>query len=250
MTAVDETLALTLLIFTAAVLYSSVGHAGASGYLAVMALFGLAPEVMRPTALVLNVLVATIATTRFAMAGYFSWRGLWPFIVLSIPCAFIGGAIQLPGSIYKPLVGVILLLAAARLLWSTLGERVLQAKASRSLPLAPAIASGGGIGLLSGLTGTGGGIFLSPLLLFSGWAETRGSGGISAAFILVNSLAGLAGNLTSVRSLPEHLPLLVAAAGIGGLLGAELGSRRLANAAFQRLLAAVLVIAGLKLLFT
>jgi len=233
------------LIFVAATLYSSVGHAGASGYLAAMALMAVSPAVMKPTALVLNILVASIATIKFYKAGYFSWDILWPFALGSIPLSFVGGAITLPGHVYKPIVGVVLLFAAARLAWETKKK---QEMASHRPPLAGAVACGASIGLLSGLTGTGGGIFLTPLLLFMRWAETRKSAGISAAFILVNSIAGLAGNVSSVKHLPPLMPYLVVAAIAGGFLGSELGSRRLPPLGLRYLLAVVLVVAGFKLI--
>lgn len=236
---------LTALVFVTAILYASVGHAGASGYLAAMALLAVAPGVMKPTALVLNIAVATIATFRFQRAGYFSWSTLWPFALGSIPFAFLGGAIRLPGHVYKPAVGCLLLLAAVQLAWATATSR---SAPTRRAPRTAAIVSGAGIGLLSGLTGTGGGIFLSPLLLFMGWAEVRQAAGVAAAFILMNSFAGLAGNLLSVRSLPPFLPWLLGAAVAGGLLGAELGSRRLAPGSLRYVLAVVLVVAGLKLM--
>jgi uncharacterized protein len=239
---------LTALIFLAAILYSAVGHAGASGYLAVMAFVGLAPVEMKPTALVLNILVATIAAVRYNQAGAFSWRALWPFLLGSIPLAFLGGAVHLPGHIYRPIVGVVLLIAAARLLWPAAEKGA--ASVAPHVPLVPAVGSGAAIGLLSGLTGTGGGIFLSPLMLFCGWAQARQTAGGSAAFILANSIAGLAGNVASVRGLPAFLPALLVAAGLGGFIGAELGSRTLGQSAFQRVLTVVLVIAGLKLIFT
>lgn len=239
---------LALLIFAAAMLYSSVGHAGASGYLAAMALFGLAPAVMKPTALTLNILVATIATVKFYRAGYFSWRLLLPFTVASIPCAFIGGYITLPGHAYKTIVGVIMLFAAYRL-FRVAGKAVEQTEV-KHIPLWAALLSGAVIGLLSGLTGTGSGIFLSPLLLFMGWAETRQSSGLSAAFILVNSIAGLLGNVSSVGALPTSIFIFAPAAIIGGFIGAEYGSKHIAGANLRRLLAVVLIIAGLKLIFT
>jgi uncharacterized protein len=217
--ATTDIVSLALLIFAAAVLYSSVGHAGASGYLAAMALFGLAPAMMKPTVLVLNILVATIATLRFSRAGYFPWSTLWPFAIGSIPFAFAGGAINLSGGIYKPIVGLILFFSAARLAWPSQREPMQDAK---SVPVLPAVASGAGIGLLSGLTGTRGGIFLSPLLLFMGWAETRETAGVSAAFILVNSLAGLRGHLASMWSLPAAILVWATAAVAGGIVGAGL----------------------------
>jgi uncharacterized membrane protein YfcA len=246
----DYVVVLAVLIFAAATLYSSVGHAGASGYLAAMALVGVAPEVMKPTALALNILVATIATVRFYRASYFYWTALWPFAIGSIPLSFIGGAIILPGYLYKPTVGIVLLYAAYRLFRSTLKDTREPADKGINIPTAPAVASGGVIGLLSGLTGTGGGIFLSPLLLFTGWAGTRPTSGTSAAFILVNSVAGLAGNITSVQNLPDALPLWAVAAGMGAFIGTQVGTRHLQSNGIRRALAAVLVIAGLKLMLT
>jgi uncharacterized protein len=246
----EQVTLLAVLILAAAILYSSVGHAGASGYLAAMALVGVAPDVMKPTALALNILVATIATARYSRAGYFSWAGLWPFAIGSIPLAFVGGAITLPGYLYKPAVGLVLFYAAYRLFRSTVGGTQEAPDKGISVPTLPAVAWGGGIGLLSGLTGTGGGIFLSPLLLFTGWAGTRPTSGTSAAFILVNSVAGLAGSYSSLQYLPAALPVWAVAAGVGGLIGSELGSRKLQNDGIRRALAAVLVIAGLKLMLT
>ena len=241
---------LTVLIFAAAILYSSVGHAGASGYLAAMALVGVAPDVMKPTALALNILVATIATVRYYRAGYFYWSALWPFAVGSIPLSFVGGAIILPGYLYKPAVGLVLLYAAYRLFRSTVQEPPESADKAINIPTAPAVASGGVIGLLAGLTGTGGGIFLSPLLLFTGWAGTRPTSGASAAFILVNSVAGLTGNFASVQNLPDAIPVWAVAAAVGALIGTQLGTRHLRSDGIRRALAVVLVVAGLKLILT
>lgn len=245
-----ETLTLTLLIFVAALLYSSVGHAGASGYLAAMALFGLAPDVMKPTALVLNLVVATVGTIRFASAGHFDWKLFWPFAALSVPMAFLGGTMKLPISTYKIILGCVLLFAAWRLM--------VKPKVRASLPVVEgaqrphfmslALLLGAGIGLLSGLTGVGGGIFLSPLLLFLGWADVKKTAGISVAFILVNSAAGLLGHFTSVRNVPHEIVWWAPAALVGGIIGAELGSRRLEPVTMRRLLAVVLIVAGLKML--
>jgi uncharacterized protein len=243
----NEIVTLSLLILLAAALYSSVGHGGASGYLAAMALFGLAPAQMKPTALCLNILVASIATFRFYRAGCFSWRLFWPFAVASIPLAFVGGAITLPTTVYKQIVGVTLLYAAFRLFSYTRAKA--EAGATRRAPVAWAILLGALIGFLSGLTGVGGGIFLSPLLLLMGWADTRRTAGVSAAFILVNSIAGLAGNFSSVQTLPRALPYFALAALVGGLAGSEFGSKRLASVTIRRLLAVVLVVAGVKMIF-
>jgi uncharacterized membrane protein YfcA len=245
-----DILLLSLLILLAAALYSSVGHGGASGYLAAMALFGLAPAVMRPTALCLNLLVSSLATLRFHRAGHFRWRTFWPFALTSVPLAFLGGALTLPATIYKQLVGVVLLFAAVRLFLSTLDRGATkETRETRDAPLVPAMLLGAGVGLLSGLTGVGGGIFLSPLLLLAGWADARRTAAVSAAFILVNSAAGLLGNPAGLRSVSAALPYFALAALAGGIAGTEFGSRRLPPQWIRRLLAAVLVVAGLKMIF-
>lgn len=238
---------LPALIFLAAILYASVGHGGASGYLAVMALFGVAPQVMRPTALTLNILVSLIALIKFYRAGCFSWRLFLPFALTSVPLAFVGGSIVLPTSIYKPIVGAVLIYAAIRLFFSA---KVGQQTQVRPMNLPLAIVFGAVIGLLSGLTGVGGGIFLSPLLVFLNWGDMRHVAGVAAAFVWVNSVAGLAGHLSIVSEFPSSLPLWALAAVVGGWLGADYGSKRLGNPALRRLLAVVLVIAGFKMIFS
>jgi uncharacterized protein len=238
-------LLIALLIVAAAILYSSVGHGGASAYLAIMALASIEPLVMRPAALVLNLVVASLAAVRFHRAGAFHVRSLLPFLVGSVPLAFVGGAIVLQDSIYKALVGIVLLAAAGRLWWTA--GRADDERAPSIRPL-PALAIGAGLGLLAGLTGTGGGIFLTPLLLMIGWAGPRQAGGLSAGFILCNSAAGLAGNVSAVGLVPDSLLLWAPAAFIGGLIGTELGVRRFSPLTLRRTLAVVLVVAGLKLL--
>jgi uncharacterized membrane protein YfcA len=240
--------ALAALIFLAALLYSSVGQAGASGYLAVMALAGVTHTSMKPTALTINILVATIVTFKFYRAGLISFRQLWPFALSSVPCSFVGGYITLPGHWYKTVVGLILLFAAFMLL--RVAQKARDVTETKAVPLWAALLSGAVIGLLSGLTGTGGGIFLSPLLLFMGWAGTRATAGLSAAFILVNSIAGLLGNVSSVGALPGAIFILAPVAMVGGYIGAGYGSKRIGGASLRRLLAVVLIIAGLKLIFT
>lgn len=237
---------LALLFVAAAVLYASVGHAGASGYLAIMALFGMAPAEMRPTALVLNILVATITTYKFYRAGNFSWKVFLPFALGSAPLAYIGGGLTLPIQFYKPLVGLVLLYSAIRLIQTTRGTN--NAAEIKPAPAWLGVCVGILIGLLSGLTGVGGGIFLSPLIVLMSWADARHTAGVSAAFILVNSIAGLLGHLSSVDNLPASLPLLVVSVAIGGYFGAEYGSKRFSNAAIKRLLAVVLIIGGMKMI--
>jgi uncharacterized membrane protein YfcA len=236
---------LFLAVCVIAFLYSSVGHAGASGYIATMALFGLSPTVIRPTALVLNILVASIGSFQFWRAGHFSWRLFWPFALLSIPAAYLGGYLQLPASVLKILIGLVLLFSAVRLIFRRSDPETV------SPPSAPAaIGLGAGIGFLSGLTGTGGGIFLTPLLLFCSWARIKQAAAVSALFILVNSIAGLAGHFTANHSVPSLAMVLAAAAVMGGILGSHLGSRRFPVRTISLLLATVLVIAGAKLIFT
>lgn len=241
----NDATVVAILIFLAAVLYASVGHAGASGYLAAMALVGVPAEVMKPTALALNIVVATIAATRFYWAGQIDIRRLWPLVVGSVPLSFVGGAIQLPERVYNPIVGAILLLTAWRI--ATTASRIATTP-PRPMPIPAALAAGAVIGLISGLSGTGGSIFLSPLLLLLSWAHVREVAGLAAAFVLVNSIAGLLGNVASVQYLPRELAVWSAVAAVGAILGAELGSRHLPPRILQYVLALVLVVAGCKLL--
>ena len=243
---VSETLIIAILFFVGAALYASVGHGGASSYLAAMGLFSLAPDVMKPTALALNILVASVATFKFYRAGLFSWRIFWPFAAASVPAAFVGGAVMLPTRWYKIVVGVVLLYAAVWMFKSALRPI---SKETHSPPLWAAVLAGLAIGFLSGLTGVGGGIFLSPLLLSMGWAETRATSGVAAPFILVNSIAGLLGHIASVSQLPPNVPVWGAAALIGGWIGASYGSKRAPVPVLRQLLSLVLVVASVKLIF-
>lgn len=226
--------------------YAAVGHGGASAYLAAMALAGIAPAEMRPVALVLNVVVASLASWKFHRAGHFRAELFWPFAAAAIPLAYAGGAITLPSQAYKVLVGVVLLYAAWQL-WRSAraGEEM---RDVRTPPLGAAMAIGGTMGFLAGLTGVGGGIFLSPLLLMLGWAGTKQTSAVAAPFILVNSLAGLAAIFaTKGIGLPAYAWILAPAVLIGGWLGAEYGSRRFANPLVRKLLAVVLALAGGKM---
>ncbi|HVE66432.1 MAG TPA: sulfite exporter TauE/SafE family protein [Thermoanaerobaculia bacterium] len=236
-------LLLGVLVFLSAVLYSSVGHGGASAYLAVMALFGILPLVMKPAALVMNLGVAGAGTIRFASARLVPWRLLLPLCAGSVPAAYAGGLIELPTRSHRVLLGAVLLVAAVRLAMR------LRPDALRPPPPALGLAAIGVVfGFVAGLTGVGGGIFLSPLLILARWEETRMTAGASAFFILVNSAAGLAGHLAGGGSVPlEALPL-TAVALAGGLLGSWLGARRLVPVTLRRILAAVLLVAGTKLL--
>jgi len=243
MSAIELSL-LLLLILAAATLYSSVGHGGASGYLAVMVLVGIPPVMMKPSALVMNIGVASIATWRFYRAGHFRWDLLWPFALTSIPLAFVGGAMKIPIPAYRVIVAISLLIAAARFIitphWS---KPVIKLP-----PLWITLTVGAVLGLISGMTGVGGGIFLSPLLLFLGWAEARETAGVAAPFIVVNSVAGLLGHTASLQHLPAELPWMAITAMVGGVLGSYLGAQRVAPAVFRRMLGVVLVVAAMKFL--
>ena len=230
-----------------ALLYSSVGHAGASGYLAVMALMGVAPMVMKPSALVLNIVVSLIAVHQFYRAGAFSWRIFLPLAATSIPFAFLGGYLTLPAHWYKPLVGMILLYAVLYSFRRSYQTQLPEPKTPSVFTLGLV---GAVLGLLSGLTGVGGGIFLSPLLLRMNWAPVRTISGIAAMFILVNSISGLLGVLTHHAAVSPSLPYWVVAVMLGGYIGARLGSRHLNVVLIQRFLSVVLLISGLKMLLT
>ncbi|MDG1837508.1 MAG: sulfite exporter TauE/SafE family protein [Phycisphaerales bacterium] len=244
---------LTVAIFAMAILYSSVGHAGASGYIAAMAIVTTMPqEDMKAVALTLNIFVAGAGSWRFIRAGHFDWKLFWPFAVCAVPFAFIGGMWKLPAIVFNPLIGVVLLYAAC-----VLGLRVLKANNGTSSEsthvrphLATALTAGGGLGLLAGLTGTGGGIFLSPLLLMRNWASPQRTAAISIVFVLVNSIAGLGGVIADSPSLPASLPIYIIGALAGGLIGSSLGANKLPGNKIRLLLSLVLIIAAVKMFIT
>lgn len=247
---VESVVVLCAAFFVVATLYTTVGHAGASGYLAVMALAAVAPDVMRPTALALNILVAVVTVYRFHRARFFLWNGLWPFLLGSVPTAAIGGAIQLPRGSYYAAVGAVLLASALYLAWRALSARAAMPERVLGVKRVPAVFIGVLIGFLSGLTGVGGGIFLSPVLLILGWAGPKTTAGISAPFILVNSCIALAAGTLSAYQLPAELPWLALSALPGALLGTWLGLQKLNQKGLLLVLSAVMILAGAKLLFT
>lgn len=230
-------------IAAVAFLYSSVGHAGASGYIAVLTLAGWAPAQIRPLALVLNILVSAVATYKFHRAGYFRPALFVPLAALAVPAAALGGYIELSSKYLSLIIGATLCLSA---LWLITGKR----EAQETTPPRPLIAmcSGGLIGFLAGLSGTGGGIFLSPLMIYMGWGKLKEVSALAAPFILLNSAAGLSGFSASGSALPGGCTVMVIAAVLGGTLGSTLGVRVLNPRVIQLLLAAVLAIAGVKLL--
>ncbi|MBX9736133.1 MAG: sulfite exporter TauE/SafE family protein [Phycisphaerales bacterium] len=237
---------LAALFLIVGALYAAVGHAGASGYLAVMALMSVEAAVMRPTALTINILVATIAFVQFARAGHSRWALFWPFAAASIPAAFVGGMIHLPAHVLKIAIGIVLVLTAARM--AHVAWRPPVALRETHAPRRPAmLAIGAVLGFIAGVTGTGGGIFLSPVLLLFSWADTKRTAATASLFILVNSAAGVAGLVKGGWTPPAHLWPLAACAALGGLIGATLGSGRATPRALNFTLAAVLLIAGAKL---
>jgi uncharacterized membrane protein YfcA len=245
-----ETVVLGIAFLTTAALYASVGQAGASGYLAVMGLAGMDPAMMKPTALALNVLVAGIGTIQFWRIGRLPWRTFYPFGVLGFPFSLIGGTINLPIHIYYPAVGTILLVAAIQLARSARKRTAIEMDPPGRPPFLPSLLVGAGIGLVSGMTGTGGGVFLAPIILLMNWVEVRRAAAVSAAYNLLNSVAALAGTYATLDRLPAQLPWWLVAVGSGGLIGTTVGHRYLPDHALRYVLAAVLAVSGLKLILS
>lgn len=235
-----------LLLFIVAFLYAAVGHGGASGYLALMALFGMAPEFMKPTALLLNLFVSLSAFVLFYKEGHFKWKVFLPFALASIPFSFIGGMISLDASIYKKVLGVLLLIPIIRLIAFPNTDNNDLKKSTLFISLL----IGACIGFLSGLIGIGGGIILSPVLLLLAWTNQKQTAAISALFIFVNSMSGLAGQLTKGIDFKHEMFILVGVAFVGGLIGAWFGARKFNQNILKYLLASVLLMASIKLLLT
>lgn len=235
-----------LLLPIVAFMYASVGHGGASGYLAMMALFGFAPESMKPTALLLNLFVAAISFVHYAKAGHFNKKLFIVFAVASIPLAYVGGMIEVDASIYKKILAVLLVFAILRMLniFGKESDTIKEVKIGQGLIL------GGIIGFFSGLIGIGGGIILSPLILLLHWGKMKEAAAVSALFIWVNSAAGLFGQLSSGVKIDGQAFVLVGIAVIGGFLGAFYGSKKFNNKLLRYMLAFVLVIACIKLILT
>lgn len=238
---------LLFLLAIVAFLYSSVGHGGASGYLAVMALLGVAPSMMKSSALVMNLAVSLFSFIGFYRAGHFKINLFLPFALASIPMAYLGGTMTLPDSIYKKILAACILISIARLLYQFRAEET----PNRPVPLWAALLSGASIGLLSGMIGIGGGIILSPLMLLMRWAKLKETAAVSALFIFVNSLSGLYGQLSKggIHLTPD-LQWAVAATIVGGLLGSYFGSQRFNIPTLRYLLAFGLIIACVKLFLT
>jgi uncharacterized membrane protein YfcA len=240
------TVLISIAVFAAALLFAIAGHTGASAYLAIFGLLGMAPGEIKPTVLALNVVVGCVAVYKFSRAGHFSWRLIWPFILTSIPCSFLGGLITLPTPIYRILVGAVLVYASFRMLFGVPNKNGAQPDFP---PVWLSLLLGGGIGFMGGLIGIGGGVLLSPILLLANWAGPQLTAGTIAIFVLVNSISGLLGYWSASPDLPSQLPLWAVVALIGGWIGAEIGSRKLSAAMIRRMLGLILLLAGLRMLF-
>lgn len=241
-------LLLTAAFGVVALLYASVGQAGGTGYVALMGGLGFAPDVIKPTALALNILVATVGCWRFRRAGLLTWRSCYPFAILGAPFSLAGGATTLRAEIYQPVVGALLLIAAVLMWRSARGAAAADRKAAEHPPFVLSLLVGGIIGYVSGLTGVGGGIFLAPLVLSLGWVTTRQAAGVSATFNLLNSATALAGAWATIPALPAELPFWLLAVALGGFVGSWLGARRLPPNAMRLLLALLLLGAGLRMI--
>jgi uncharacterized membrane protein YfcA len=246
MTAADIILAFSF-FFTIATLYSSVGHAGASGYLAVMALLSFAPETIKPTSLILNIVVASIASVKFIKEDCFDRKVFFPFVITSISLAFLGGYISLNPKYFKLVAGFFLVLASVLLIIK--GYSKSKESETKTMPITYGLGFGAIIGLISGLIGVGGGIFLSPIIISANWTTVKKASGVAALFILCNSLAGLTGHIIALNKVDHNIIYWIIAVIIGGLIGSHLGTVKFNNKIIISFLFLILLAAGLKFLF-
>ena len=235
-----------ILLLVVAFLYASVGHGGASGYLALMAFLSFAPETMRPTASILNIFVSFIAFVQYYRSGYFKWNLFWPFALTSIPAAFLGGLISIDAGLYKKILAILLLFSVIKLLGFNAKNKASVKEPDRMA----ALLIGAAIGLFSGMIGIGGGIILSPLIILLNWADMKKTAAVSALFIFVNSLAGLAGLFTKGFEYKNEMGAMILVAFVGGVAGSYLGARKFESRLLNKLLAVVLIIAIVKLIIT
>ncbi|MCC5976365.1 MAG: sulfite exporter TauE/SafE family protein [Rubellimicrobium sp.] len=244
-----EVIGLAVAFLIIAVVYAAVGQAGASGYIAIMALFGFAPLAMKTTALALNLMVAAIGTALFMKSGRLSWRSVYPFAVLGFPFSMLGGSIHLAEGVYYPLVGAILVISALQMTYSAMRWPVGPAAPAREAPFWAALATGALIGFISGTTGTGGGVFLAPVILAMRWGTAHQTAATTAVYNLMNSAAALIGASAYWDQIPVSLPLWLAAVAAGGSFGAFFGSRYLSDRWLRGILAVLLLVSGIKLLW-
>lgn len=235
-----------LILPVVAFMYAAVGHGGASGYLALMALFSFAPDTMKPTALLLNLFVAAISFIHYAKSGHFNKKLFLSFAIASIPLAFVGGLIEVDASIYKKVLAVLLIFAILKML-NVFGK---ESDTIKDVKVWQGLSIGGIIGFFSGLIGIGGGIILSPVILLMKWGKMKEAAAVSALFIWVNSAAAMGGQLSSGVKIDAQAFLLVGIAVIGGFLGGYLGSKKFNNQGLRYMLAFVLFIACIKLFLT
>jgi len=245
----SQTLLLSIAFLITAFVYAAVGQAGASGYIAIMGLAGLGPLAMKTTALSLNLLVAAIGTALFLRAGRLSWRNVWPFAILGFPFSMLGGLLHLPERIYFPLVGVVLILSAFQMARTALSGQRTGADACVTPPFTAALAAGAVIGFISGTTGTGGGVFLAPIILTMQWGTARQTAATTAVYNLMNSFAALIGAYATWDHIPSALPAWLVAVAIGGTIGAYIGSRFLSDRWLRGILSILLFMSGIKLIW-
>jgi uncharacterized membrane protein YfcA len=230
-----------------AMLYTSVGHAGASGYLAVMALLSFSPESIKPTSIILNIVVASIASYHYLKSFYFNLRIFLAFVVTSMPAAYLGGTLTLPSNYFKLFTGIFLLISALAIISRTLLHQ--NEIETKEMPIHYGLFLGAIIGFISGIIGVGGGIFLSPILILTKWTNAKQASGIAALFILVNSIAGLMGHISSIKTIDENIFYWIIAVIVGGIIGSYLGTKKLHTQIILYLLSLVLFSAGIKFIF-
>lgn len=232
-----------------AMVYAAVGQAGASGYLAIMGLAGFGPLAMKTTALSLDLLVAGISTALFLRAGRLSGQSVWPFAVLSFPFSMLGEALHLPEGVYYMVVGAVLILSALQMARTAFSGRTAGVDAPATSPFVAALATGAVIGFVSGTTGTGGGVFLAPIILTMNWGPARQTAATTAVYNLVNSFAALIGAYTAWPHIPSSLPKWLVAVAAGGVIGAYIGSRYLSDRWLRGILSFLLLTSGIKLIW-
>ncbi|MCA1440735.1 sulfite exporter TauE/SafE family protein [Ensifer sp. IC4062] len=240
---------LGIAFFVIALAYAAVGQAGASSYIAAMALSGFSPLVIKPTALALNLMVAAIGTAHFLKVGRLSWRNVYPFAILGFPFSVLGGSVHLPERVYHPVVGLILIVSAIQMARSALRKSASVITMPKTPPLHAALITGAVVGFVSGITGSGGGIFLAPVILARNWGTAHQTAATTAVYNLMNSTAALIGACASWNALPNFLPWWLLAVAAGGSIGALIGSRYLSACWIRIILSVLLMVSGLKLIW-